>query len=226
MRIGLLEEGFGLENAEPDVEDAVRFAIERLAELGASVSPVSLPEHREAGPMIWGLFAEAVAATLQGNANGYHWEGLYSPAMAIAFGEGLQAHGDAMPPQGKFELLLGTYLRQKYHGRFYATAQNLRKQLRAAYDGLFRSVDILVMPTTPMKAHLHDSRLSLHDRVITGWNMLGNTAQFNMTGHPSLSVPCGFSEGLPVGLMLTGRHFEDAGLLAAAHRLQSLTGDV
>jgi amidase len=46
-----------------------------------------------------------------------------------------------------------------------------------------------------------------------GWNMLGNTAPFDMTGHPSLSVPCGKSNGLPVGLMLTGRHFEDATLL-------------
>ena len=53
-----------------------------------------------------------------------------------------------------------------------------------------------------------------------GWNMLGNTAPFDMTGHPSISIPCTKSNGLPVGLMLTGRHFDDATVLAVAHAFE------
>ena len=76
------------------------------------------------------------------------------------------------------------------------------------------------MPTTPMKAQPYMPNLSVVDRVMTGWRMLGNTAGFNMTGHPSLSVPCGMSGGLPLSLMLTGRHFEDALLLRTARAVE------
>src|SRR5262249_28717766 len=138
----------------------------------------------------------------------------------VAFGEGLHARADQLPPQGKLEIMLGTYLRERYHGRFYAKAQNLRIGLRAAYDEALREVDIIAMPTTPMKAQPYRPNLSIVDRVMTGWSMLGNTAGFNMTGHPSISAPCGFSEGLPVGLMLTGRHFEDALVLRTARAIE------
>ncbi|HKM99390.1 MAG TPA: amidase family protein, partial [Candidatus Binataceae bacterium] len=65
--------------------------------------------------------------------------------------------------------------------------------------------DALVMPTTPMKASRQDSQ--------SPYSMITNTAPFDMTGHPGLSVPCALSRGLPVGLMLIGRHFQDATLL-------------
>jgi amidase len=64
------------------------------------------------------------------------------------------------------------------------------------------------MPTTPMKAHRYQPNLRPAEIISHGWNMLGNTAVFDMTGHPSLSIPCAMSAGLPIGLMLTGRHFE------------------
>jgi amidase len=220
VRIGVVREGFGLDGSEPDVDATVRAAVDRLAALGASVREVSVPMHRQAGPIAWGMFAEAVAAILQSNGVGYHWPGIYDPAMAIAFGSGLQARADRLPPQGKIEAMLGTYLRDRHHGRFYAKAQNLRVALRAAYDAALGEVDVLVMPTTPIKSQPYRATLGIVDRVLTGWSMLGNTAGFNMTGHPSLSVPCGLSDGLPVGLMLTGRHFEDAVILAVGHALE------
>ena len=60
----------------------------------------------------------------------------------------------------------------------------------------------------------------ISELISHGWNMLGNTAPFDMTGHPSLNVPCGKSNGLPVGMMLTGRHFDDATLLRVAHAFE------
>jgi amidase len=151
---------------------------------------------------------------------GYHWRGSYNPTMNVAVGKSLQAQGDDYPPQIKLVSMLGTYLRQHYHGRFYAKAQNLRPGLRASYDTVLQQVDVLAMPTTPMKAHPYEPHLGLKERILQGWNMLGNTAPFDMTGHPSISIPCAKSRGLPVGLMLTGRSFEDATLLTAAHAFE------
>src|SRR6202035_3753833 len=94
------------------------------------------------------------------------------------------------------------YLHERYHGRLYAKAQNLRGGLRAKYDAMLQKFDALVMPSTPMKAHRREER--------SPYAMLTNTAPFDVTGHPGLSVPCGMSDGLPIGLMLIGRHFEDA----------------
>ncbi len=217
VRIGVLKEGFGTEGAEADVDELVRAATRKLAALGAQVSDVSLPAHAAAGGIIWGVFAEGVTATFQSNGQGHHWSGAYDPSLSEAFGRGMQLRGDALPMQCKFNLMLGTYMRTAYHGRFYAKAQSLRAVLRASYDALLRDYDVLVTPTTPMKAHQYRPDLNPEQLVLAGWNMVANTAPFNMTGHPSLSVPCGSSDGLPVGMMLTGRHFDDAGLLAVAH---------
>jgi len=104
----------------------------------------------------------------------------------------------------KLMLSAGEYLHERYHGRIYAKAQNLRSGLRAKYDAALQNFDALVMPSTPMKAHRRGE--SAH-------SMVTNTAPFDVTGHPGLSVPCGMSDGLPIGLMLIGRHFEDATLL-------------
>jgi amidase len=218
VRIGLVKEGF--DGAESDVAAAATAAAGRMSRLGAEIVEVSVPMHRQAGPIAWGLFAEAVAAILQANGIGYHWRGVYDPDMANAFGQCLRSRANELPPQGKIEVMLGTYLRTRYHGRFYAKAQNLRAALRAAYDTALREIDVLAMPTTPMKAQHYLPEAGIVDRVLNGWSMLGNTAGFNMTGHPSLSVPCGVSAGLPVGLMLTGRHFKDGRILSIAHALQ------
>lgn len=216
VRIGILEEGFGLPGAEAEVDDAVREALERLSEMGAELKTVGLPLHRQLGGIVWSLSAEAIAAGFLCNIQGYGWRGLYSPTMASAFGAALRARGDLLPPHGKYESMLGTLLREHHHGRFYARAQNLRPGVIAAYDALLDEVDVIAMPSTPMRAHRYETDLGIAERVISGWNMVGNTAPFCMTGHPSVSVPCAIPDGRPVGLMLTGRRFDDASILAVA----------
>jgi amidase len=220
VRVGLLQEGFGQEGAEPDVEAAVRAAIDTLGTLGATITDVSVLAHRTAGCIAWGLFAEGMAALLHSNGMGYHYRGAYNPALADVVGKSLQAQGHDLPPQIKLVSMLGTYLRQQYHGRFYAKAQNLRPGLRASYDAVLQQVDVLAMPTTPMKAHAYRPELSIRELITHGWNMLGNTAPFDLTGHPAISMPCAKSNGLPVGLMLTGRQFDDATVLAVAHAFE------
>jgi amidase len=220
VRLGVVREGFNTPVSEPDVDAKVREAIKALQELGAQVQEVSIPAHVDAGGITWGLIAEGMAALVYGNGVGHHWQGLYNESLANTLGKSLRAQAQDLPYQVKFVVMMGAYLNRAYHGRLYGKAQNQRRVLRAAYDEVLERVDVLVMPTTPNKAHRYDPRRNIRELLEHGWNMLGNTAPFDMTGHPSLSVPCGKSDGLPVGLMLTGRHFADATLLRVAHAFE------
>jgi len=223
IRLGVVREGFDTPGSEADVDAKVRAAVQSLRELGANVQEVSVPAHLEAGGIIWALLAEGMTALVHGNGQGHHWQGLYNESLSAFLGKSVRAQAHDLPGQVKFTVMVGTYLNRTYHGQLYAKAQNQRRELRAAYDRVLADVDILVMPTTPMKAHRYVRGMGLSEIINHGWNMLANTAPFDMTGHPSLSVPCGKSDGLPVGLMLTGRHFDDATLLRVAHAFEQQT---
>jgi len=216
LRVGILSEGFGQIGAEPDVDLAVKRSIKVLGELGASIEHVSVPAHRQAGGLLWALVTGGMTATVETNGLGYHSKGLYNLGLAAALEEFRQTRADHFPPQLKLTLLVGNYLRQNYSGRIYAKAQNQRRELTAAYDKALAQLDMLAMPTTPMKAVRHDPNRDRVGSLNVGWSNMGNTAPFDVTGHPAISVPCAKSNGLPIGLMLVGRHFDDATLLRAA----------
>jgi amidase len=125
----------------------------------------------------------------------------------------------------KSVLIVGRYLRERFGSWHYARAQNLRPWLRAAYDEALEGVDVLLMPTTPWRAHEVDPPgLSLSDRVMRGWGNLGNTYPTDMTGHPAISLPLAEAGGLPVGVMLIARHFEDDRLLSIAATCERALG--
>jgi amidase len=114
-------------------------------------------------------------------------------------------------------MLAGQFHLKHTRGRYYAKAQNLARQLRGEYDKAFAAYDLLLMPTTPMKATPlppADSSLALWCQ--RAFEILPNTAPFDVTGHPAMSVPCGMSQGLPVGLMLVGRRYEEGTIYRAA----------
>ena len=220
LRIGVMSEGFGLRVSQPDVDETVRWALGVFSELGAQTTEVSVPDHGEAGVIVWGLIAEGATANLRANGMGYHWRGLYNPGLTETLGKTLRAQGNDRPPTVKLVLLMGSYMSERCHDRMYAKAQNLRRSLRASYDKILEQVDVLAIPTTPIKAHRYESDLGPRETIAHGWDTLDNTAPFDMTGHLAISIPCGKSEGLPVGLMLVGRHFEDATLFQAAHAFE------
>jgi amidase len=116
----------------------------------------------------------------------------------------------------KATLIVGTHLRRHYAGAVYAKAQNLRPGLRASYDAALADVDCLLMPTTPGKPHVFDAHMPIDEFAIRGWGVLANTAPADMTGHPGLTIPAAETGGLPAGVMLIGRHFDDHRLLAIA----------
>jgi amidase len=221
VRIGLVREGFGLRESEADVDAAVHKAADILKGMGATVEEVSIPWHRRAGGLVFALLTGGMAALMDGNAVGYHRKGHYSQSLATAMGKARRVHGNDFPPTLKLMLLIGKYLNERYHARPYIQAQALRVDLQASYDLALERFDVLAMPTTPMKAHKYEVDLGVKDLISQGFNMTSNTAPFNLTGHPSISIPCAKSNGLPIGLMLTGRHFDDAKLIQVSHAFES-----
>ena len=112
---------------------------------------------------------------------------------------------------------------QRYDRHYYAKAQNLSRLARALYDAALAEYDVLVMPTTAMKALPRPgTNASATELVGAALANLHNTAVFDATGHPAISVPCGLSDGLPIGMMLVGRHFDDATVLRAAHAYEQV----
>ena len=220
LRIGVVREGFGAEESEPDVDATVRKAIQTLEQLGAQASEVSVPAHLEAASSTWAIAIEGTAAQMYANGVGYHLKGLYNESLATAVGGFRRGRGNELPPTMKLVLIVGTYLNQRYHGRLYAKAQNRSRLLQANYDEALSQVDVLAMPTTPMTARRYQPDIDLLGLINCGWKTGNNTGPFNITGHPSINIPCGRSNGLPVGLMLTAKHFDEMTLLRVAHAFE------
>ena len=223
LRIGVVAEGFGWpELSEAAVDASVRSAADALAQLGAEVTPVSIPWHRD-GRHIWNAIAIEGATLLMvlGNSMGSNWKGHYTTSLLDAYARGRRARVNDFPETVKNVMLLGRYMQDRYHGRYYAKAQNLARRLRAAYDEALHGHDLLLMPTLPMKATgIPAADASREESVTRALEMIPNTCPFDVTGHPAISVPCAMSGGLPVGLMLVGRLGEDATVLRAADAFQ------
>ena len=129
-----------------------------------------------------------------------------------------------LPPTVKRAMLAGEYMKRRYHGRYYAKAQNLRPALVRAY-AVLAEYDVLVMPTVPFRATpIPPPDCSLEETIESGAGISNNTAQFDVTGHPSISVPCGMADDLPIGMMITGRHFDDLSVLQVADAVEK-SGD-
>jgi amidase len=225
LRIGVVKEGFGHPNSERDVDASVKRAALALGKLGATVSEVSIPMHA-AGPAIWTPIAleGATELMMKGNGLGTNWRGLFATSL-------LDAHSawwhraDELPDTLKVSMLLGHYFIKHYRGHFYAKAQNLSRKLRGAYDAALADHDLLLMPTLPVKSTpLPPADAPRELYLQRAFEMIGNTAPFDATGHPAMSLPCGESDGLPIGLMLIGKHWDEATIYRAAHAFEQ-SGD-
>lgn len=223
LHIALVAEGFGLEGiSEKDVDEVVRDAVHSFERLGAEVTILSLPQHLDGMPIFMGIGVEGVTSTLvRDKGMGKGWKGYYTTSLMKAYGDGLRKCPNELSPTTKLMLLLGEYMSRNYDGQYYAKAQNLAGSLKRAYDEALRKVDLLVMPTTPMKAQpLPEPTAGVMEKIARSMQSVANTCPFNVTGHPALNVPCGMSDGLPVGMMLVGRHGDDATVLRAGHAFE------
>ena len=222
IRIGVLKEAFEWEESEADVSDAVRQCIDRLRRDGAEVCEVSLPLFKD-GEVIWlGVGTHSVSAMIESDEEGY-WRGGYcNVAWQAAFGSARRARANDFLRAAKFRLVLGAYLRKAYMGTYFSKAQNLRMILRDRVNALLREVDVLVMPTTPQKPFKLEETPD-PEGISLGTSMSQNTSSFNLTGHPALSVPCGERNGLPIGMQLIARHWEERLLCQVGSAVEKTT---
>ena len=218
LRLGVPAEYF-TDGMDPEVEQAVRAAIATLEKLGARTEPVSMP-HTE-----YGLAAYYVIAPAEASSNLARYDGvkyglratgardlidMYSKTRAAGFGN-----------EVKRRVMLGTYvLSAGYYDAYYGQAQKVRTLVRRDFDRAFEKVDLLVAPTTPgvafkMGEKADPLQMYLNDIF---------TVPVSLAGLPGVSIPGGFTQaGLPIGLQLIGRAFDEATLLRAAHAYQSVT---
>lgn len=225
LRIGVMLEGFNHDNSEPDVDAKVRAAADRLRALGAVVEDVSVPMHKD-GPAIWTAIAiEGLQAQMMnGNGMGFNWKGLYTTSLLDAHAN-WRARANELSSSLKLCMIAGTYFMEDYRGHFYAKAQNLSRVLSAAYDDALSRYDLLLTPTQPMKAPpIPPSSAPLSLWVGRALEMVNNTCPFDVTGHPAMSIPCGMSNGLPIGLQLIGKHYAESTIYRAAHAFEQ-SGD-
>jgi amidase len=225
LRLAIVREGFGWEGAsEKDVDQMVQDAVHKFERVGAKVTTISLPMHRD-GIHVWNAIAVEGATMLmvRGNSMGTNWKGHYTTGLLDVYARGWQSRANDLSETTKLVVMLGQYMQDNYHGRYYAKAQNLARSLRAAYDEALQQADLLVMPTLPMKATpIPPPTASREEYVARALEMIPNTCPFDVTGHPALTVPCGTSNGLPVGMMLVGRHWEDGTVLRAGHAFEQI----
>jgi amidase len=118
---------------------------------------------------------------------------------------------------------MGEYMNRYYHGRYYAKAQNLKWALRQAYDDVLARFDLLAMPTirfvaTPLPA----DGSPREEYVGRALDMISNTCPFDASGHPGINIPCGKGDGLPIGLMLVARRYDEVTALRAAAAFEKL----
>lgn len=219
LKIAVVKEGFDTPESMEAVDQAVREAVKVLADLGAEIREVSVPEHLQTVPL-WNAIAieGGVDSFYHGHA-AYQTKGYFNTRLMSAMSRGIVSNGGDFSATAKLGAIVAHYMRERYHGVFYGRAQNLTRALTAAYDRVLAEADLVLMPTTPQCAHVLPESVETDRKayVRQALNMVRNTAAFDLTGHPSISVPCRDVKGLPVGLMLTGRSFDEVTVLRAAN---------
>lgn len=226
LRVGLLAEGFGQPGSQPAVDELVRSAAQRLTEIGCVVADASVPWHRNAFHLFTVIFTDgATYQMLDGNGCGLGADGLYDPELMAYFAQRRRAVADQLSVTVKATALAGHYSLTALGGASYAKARNLLPHLRNAYDSVLSQYDVLVMPTVPATASTLPSP-DADDATLLAQAMgkALNTAPMNITGHPAISVPAGLVDGLPVGMMIMGKRFDDATVLRLGHAFEELCG--
>ena len=220
VRVGVPEELNEAEGIEPGVTEAVRRAIDLCGELGAEVGECELPRSVAYGLPCYYLIAPAEASSNLARYDGVRYsirrdaEGYYemvSRTRDAGFGD-----------EPKRRIMLGTYaLSAGYYEAYYGQAQKVRTVIKREFDAAFEHFDVLVSPTSPTVAFKLGERT---ENPLAMYLADVLTIPPNMAGLPGLSIPCGLSEGLPVGLQLIGPQFSENVLFRCGHALERAIG--
>jgi aspartyl-tRNA(Asn)/glutamyl-tRNA(Gln) amidotransferase subunit A len=218
LRIGLLREFFD-KGLDAHNEQRVREALKVFESLGARLEEVSLPHLPLSVPVYY------VVAPAECSSNLARYDG-------VRFGHRCEnprdlndlyrrSRGEGFGDEVKRRIMTGTYvLSAGYYDAYYIKAQRVRALINADFISAFKSVDVLMGPTTPTPAFALGAKTS--DPITMYLNDI-YTIGANLAGLPAISVPCGFVQDLPVGLQIVGPHFSEARVLTAAHAFQRAT---
>jgi len=213
LRIGLPKEYF-IEGIDPEVESAIRKAVEWYREQGAEIVDVSLAHTHSATAVYY------IIATAEASANLARFDGIRYGHRVKNTKNPLELYGrsraEGFGPEVKRRIILGTYvLSSGYHDAYYNRAQKVRALIKSDFDQAFAHCDLILTPTSPIPAFKFGEKtqdpLQMYLADIF-------TIAANLAGVPALSIPCGFTAGkLPIGLQLMGPHFGEETLFLAAH---------
>ena len=218
LRIGLPKEYFS-EGIDPRVKEQVEKAVKKYEELGAAIVEVSLP-HTEYAVITYYIIAPAEASANLARYDGvrYGYRNLEAKSAAemvtLSRTEGFGA-------EVRRRIMLGTYvLSSGYYDAYYNKAMKVRTLIRRDFEEAFQKCDVLLTPTSPVVAYPIDGKmdpLSIYMLDVT-------TIPVNMAGLPGISIPCGFVDGMPVGMQLIGKVLDEATILRAAYTFEQATG--
>ena len=218
MRLGVPEEYF-VDGMDSGARKAVEEAVSTLEGLGASVRPVSLPTTRYALACYYIIAPSECSANLaryDGVKYGYSYQDTNDMWEAM---EKTREYG--FGPEVTRRVMLGTYaLSSGYYDAYYLKAQRARTLIRQDFDRVFQDVDALVTPTSPVTAFKIGEKTG---DPVQMYLIDVCTLPVNIAGLPGLSVPCGFSDGLPVGMQFIGPHFSEETLLRTARAYEAAT---
>ncbi|XP_062577632.1 amidase-like [Saccostrea cucullata] len=220
-KVAILMEGF--EEVEEGIAKNVRDAAYKLREAGADVTEVSLPIHLD-GRDFWtpvnleGTYQESV----KGNGHGYGWKGTYDLPLQEHLTGAYNLRPFDCPIMVKILMVFSEFMQRNYQNKFYAKGQNLIQFLTSEYNRILKDYDVMILPTLrgkPLKLPTTDMSVK---ETLSLLGMLRNTAPFNATGHPALTINSGFSEGFPCGMMVVGKMFDETTVLQVARAYEKI----
>ena len=218
LRLGVPREYF-VAGMEPGVEAAVRRAIDVLRDAGAEIVDVSLPSTDR------GLATYYIIAPAEASANLARFDGIrygHSAGGDDLLETYVRSRGDGFGPEVKRRIMLGTYaLSAGYYDAYYVKAQQVRTLIKDEFDRVLADVDALLAPTSPSVAFPIGAKTQ--DPLLMYLND-ACTLPVNIAGLPGISVPCGLSDGKPVGLQVIGRAFDEATVLRVADAYERVAG--
>ena len=219
LRVGVPHEYFQ-EGIEPEIVESVKAAIDLLGQLGAEIREISLPHFSYA------LAAYYIVAPAEASSNLARYDGVKygfrSPDHEALLEMYHRTKTEGFGPEVKRRIMLGTFaLSSGYYDAYYLKAQKVRTLIKGDFDRAFKECDVVVAPTTPTPAFRLGEKT--HDPIQMYLSDVC-TLSVNLTGLPGISIPCGFSSGgLPIGMQIIGKPFDEQTLLRAAYAYEQNT---
>lgn len=217
LRIGLPKEFYGA-GLDPKVDAELKKAVEMYRKMGAEIVDISLP-HTEYAVITYYIIAPAEASANLARYDGVRY-GYRSSNATSAPEMTTMSRTEGFGPEVRRRIMLGTYvLSSGYYDAYYKKAMQVRTLIRREYDEAFKKCDVLLTPTSPVPAYKINSQMD----PLAIYLLDVCTIPVNLAGLPGISVPCGFADGMPVGMQLIGKPLDEETVLRAAYTFEQAT---